>query len=211
MLPFVTVSRPSSWEELMSSSFWWLQSNTIMDLGFSAVRADALHKKGLNRYRDIWSNGRFMTPTEIQDKYGLLPAELPVWSALVVCIYHTWDDLLRASSKRINCREWIAIFGEEDSLPLAVCRADEGFQPSTGYNTLRIPRKIQLFTVKQLSKTLEAILEDMSKFPIVWDERGDDTIQLCRGKVCRVRVLEMVKGPKKKSSWLYYGAISRLE
>ena len=75
ILPFVSVRRPNNWEELMSCSFWWLQSNLVMDLGFSAARAAALHKKGLKRYRDIWSNGRFMTPTKIQDKYGLLPVE----------------------------------------------------------------------------------------------------------------------------------------
>ena len=152
-----------------------------------------------------------MTPIEIQDKYGLLPAEFPIWSAIVIRIYHTWDDLLKARSSMLKCGEWMAIFGESDSFPVAVCRADEGFQPSTSNSILRIPRKIQLFTVKQVSKTLEVIPEEMPKFPIIWDERGDDTVQLCHGKVCRVRVVEVIKGPKKSPIWLYYGLISKLE
>ena len=78
----------------------------------------------------------------------------------------------------------MAIFGDLDSLPLAVYRADEGFQPSASNSTLRIPWKIQLFTVKQISKTLEEIPEDMPKFPIIWDERGDDMVQLYREKKC---------------------------
>ena len=73
----------------MSCSFWWLQSNSAMDLGLSVARAASLHNKGLKRYRDIWRSGRFMTPLEVQDNFGLLPTEFPAWSVVVTRLYHT--------------------------------------------------------------------------------------------------------------------------
>ena len=211
ILPFVSFRRPTNWEELMSCSFWWLESNSATDSGLSAARAAVLHKKGLKRYRDIWRNERFMTPREAQENFGLLPTEFPVWSVLVARIYHTWDDLLKARSGKINCREWLAIFEDTDNLPLVVCRAEGGFQPSIGNSTLTIPHKIQLFTVKHVSKLLEEIPSDMPKFSITWDELGEDTVQVCRCIVCRVRILEVIKGPKKTTIWLYYGLTSKLE
>ena len=76
---------------------------------------------------------------------------------------------------------------------------------------VRIPRKTQLFTVKQALKSLEEIPGDTLKFPTTWDEYGDDIVQLCHSIVCRVRILEVIKGPKKASIWLYYRLISKLE
>ena len=152
-----------------------------------------------------------MTPLEVQENFGVLPAEFPMWSEVVACLYHTWDDLLKSKSRKLNCKEWLAIYGDPDSLPLVVCRAEEGFQPSIGTSMVRIPCKIQLFTVKQASKSLEEIPVDTPKFPTTWDEYGDDIVQLCRGLVCRVRILEVIKGPKKASIWLYYRLISKLE
>ena len=152
-----------------------------------------------------------MTPLEVQENFGLLPVEFPTWSVVVTRLYHTWDDLLKSRSRKINCGEWLAIFGDMDSAPLAVCRAEEGFQPSTGTSMVRIPHKTQLFTVKQALKSLEEIPGDTPKFPTTWDEFGDDTIQLYRNTVCRLRILEVIKGPKKASIWLYYRMISKLD
>ena len=195
----------------MSCSFWWLQFSLATDMGLSSAMAASLHKKGLKRYRDIWRRGLFMTPLEVQENFGLLLVEFPMWSAVVARLYRTWDDLLKSSSRKLNCGEWLAIYGDPDSLPLVVCRVEEGSQPSTGTNMVRIPRKTQLLSVEQPSKSLEEIPGDTPKFPTIWDEYGDDTVQLCRGLVCRVRILEVIKGPKKASIWLYYRPISKLE
>ena len=122
-----------------------------------------------------------------------------------------WDNLIRSSPRKINRGEWLAVYGVAgDPIPIVVCRAEEGFQPAVGTSMVKIPHKIQLFKVKWLSKTLEEISSDSLQLPSVWDEYGDDTVQLCCGSVCRVRVLEAIKGPKKSSIWWYYGPISKL-
>ena len=211
MLLFVSFRRPSNWDELLSSSFWWLQANSALNMGLSVGRAASLHRKGLRRYRDIWCNGRFMNPLEVQGKFGLLTAELQIWAGVVIRLYHTWADLLKASSKKIECGEWVAVFGDLDCAPLAVCKTKEGFQPSTGFSVVKIPSKTQLFTIKLASKLLDVFPGDSPKFPVIWDERGDDTLQVCRGTVCRVRVLEVIKGPKKTPILLYYGMIRKLD
>ena len=177
MLPFVSINSPSNWEELMCCSFWWLPCCPATDIEFNPARAASLHKSSLKRYRDTWRGGRFMTPLEVQENFGLLPAEFPVSTTVVACLYRTWEDLLKSSSRRLDCGEWMAIYGDSDSLlPLVVYRAEEGFQPSVGTSMVRIPRKTQLFTVKQSSKTLEEIPVDTSKFPTTWDEYGDDIV-----------------------------------
>ena len=176
MLPFVSFSRPANWDEVLSCSFWWLQSNSAMNLGFSIARAASLHKRGLRRHRDIWKNGRFMNPIEVQDSYGLLTEEFPAWLEVVTRLYHTWADLLKVRLGKINCGEWLAVFGDMDSALLAVYRSEEGFQPPVGFNTVRIPRKTKLFTVKLASKALEEIPADPPMFPTIWDEIGDDTV-----------------------------------
>ena len=103
-----------------------------------------------------------MTPLEVQENFDLLPAEFPVWFAVVSRLYQTWKDVLKFSSRRLDYGEWLAIYGDTDSLlPLVVCRAEEGFQPSVGTSMVRIPRKVQLFAIKQSLKTLEEILDDI--------------------------------------------------
>ena len=130
-----------------------------------------------------------MTPLKVQENFDLLPAELLMWTAVVARLYRTWEDLLKSSSRRLDYGEWLAIYGDSDNLlPLVVCRAKEGFQPSVGTSMVRIPRKTQLFTVKQASKTLEEIPDNTSKFPTTWDEYGEDTVHLCCSLVCRVRI-----------------------
>ena len=152
-----------------------------------------------------------MNPLEVQGKFGLLTAELQIWAGVVIRLYHTWADLLKTSSKKIECGEWVAVFGDLDCAPLAVCKTEEGFQPSTGFSVVKIPSKTQLFTIKLASKSLDVFPGDSPKFPVIWDERGDDTLQVCRGTVCRVRVLEVIKGPKKTPILLYYGMIRKLD
>ena len=211
MLPFVSTRNPANWEELMSCSFWWLPSCPAVEAGFTMKRAASLHKHGLRWYRDIWRGGRFLTPLEAQVKFGLLPDEFPVWSEVVARLYQIWGNLLRSSPRKLVCGEWLAIYGDADSLlPIVVCRADEGSQPKTGTSIVKIPRKMQLYKVKRSSKTLEEISDDDLLLPTAWDEYGDDTVQLCFGLVYRVRVLEATKGLKKTAIWWYYGPISKL-
>ena len=143
MLPFVSTSNPFNWEELMSCSFWWLPSCPAAEAGFTMARAASLHKHGLKWYRDIWRGGRFLTPLEAQVKFGLLPDEFPIWSEVVARLYRIWDNLLRTSPRKLVCREWLAIYGDADSLlPIVVRREEEGFQPETGTSMVKIPRKM---------------------------------------------------------------------
>ena len=211
MLPFVSTRDPSNWEELMSCSFWWLPSCPAIEAGFTMKRAASLHKHGLRWYRDIWRGGRFLTPLEAQMKFELLPGKFTVWSEVVAHLYQIWSNLLRSSPRKLACREWLAIYGDADSLlPIVVCRADEGFQPETRTSMVKIPCNSQLYKVKRSSKTLEEITNDDLLLPTTWDEYGDDTVQLCFSLVYRVRVLEATKGPKKTAIWWYYGPISKL-
>ena len=76
---------------------------------------------------------------------------------------------------------------------------------------IRIPRKIRIFNVKRISKSLDDLLEDSVAFSIAWDEIGDDTVKQCFGFVARVRVVEVVRGPKKVTIFLYYGVVGKLE
>ena len=89
----------------MSCNFWWLPSSLATDLGFSPARAASLHKSGLKRYRDIWRGGRFITPLEVQENFGLLLAQYLVWTAAISCLYQTWEDVLKFSSRRLDCGE----------------------------------------------------------------------------------------------------------
>ena len=158
MLPSVSTSSPSNWEELMSSCFWWLPNCPALDVGFSLARAATLYKQGMKYYRDIWCGGRFLTSPEVQEKYGLLPTEASAWPEVITRLYNMWGNLIRSSPRKINCGEWLAVYGVAgDPIPIVVCRAEEGFQPAVGTSMVKIPHKIQLFKVKWLSKTLEEI------------------------------------------------------
>ena len=211
MLPFVSTNTPSNWEKLMNCSFWWPLACPTLDAGFSMVRAAYLHKRGLKYYRDIWRGGRFLTPPEAQEKFGLLPPEFSAWSTVVTHLDRMWGNLIRFSPRKLTCGEWMAIFDDVgDLVPTVVCRAKEGFQPVVGTYTVKIPHKVQLFKIKWMSRTLEEIPSDSLNLPSAWGEFGEDTVQLCCGTVCRVRVLEAIKGPKKTSIWWYYGPISKL-
>ena len=95
-------------------------------------------------------------------------------------------------------------------MPFVVCRAEEGFQPIIGIGLFKILSKTQLFTVKQASMTLEETSDDSLNLLATWDDLENDTVQLCCGVVYRVRVLEALKGPKKKSIWWYYEPTSKL-
>ena len=105
----------------------------------------------------------------------------------------------------------MAIFDDSGgSMPVVVCRAEEGFQPTVGTGVFKIPSKTQLFTVKQASMTLEETAGDTLNLLSTWDDIGNDTVQLCRGTMHRVRVMEAIKGPKKTTIWWYYGPTSKL-
>ena len=202
MLPFVSVSSPTNWEELICCSFWWHPEGQIEEYGFSPARAASLHKCSLKRYSDIWCVGRFLSPPEAQEKFNLLPVELPIWAEVVIRLHRRWRNLLRSSSRKINCGEWLAIFGDTaGSMPIVVCKVVEGFQPEVGAGSVKIPRSTQLFSVKQSSMTLEETSGDSLNLPALWDDLGNDTVQLCYGAIHKVRVLEATKGPKKTTIW----------
>ena len=87
MLSFVSVSSQTIWEELMCCSFWWHPECQFEENGFSLVRATSLHKRGLKGYSDIWREGRFLSPPEAQEKFDLLPVELPIWAEVVTRLH----------------------------------------------------------------------------------------------------------------------------
>ena len=78
MLPFISCNNLANWEELMSHTIRWSPLGLILDLGFTTAGVSCLHKKDRRRYKDIWQGGRFMTPIEIQDRFGLLSTEVPL-------------------------------------------------------------------------------------------------------------------------------------
>ena len=51
-----------------------------------------------------------MTPIEVQDRFGLLPIEVPMWAATLIQLYQKWEGIIRQSSRQIQCGEWLGIF-----------------------------------------------------------------------------------------------------
>ena len=153
-----------------------------------------------------------MTPIEVQEKFELLPSEIPLWAAYVACLYQTWGGVLRKSSRRLQYSKWLAIYEESASaLPLVVCRVEEGFQPSIGTGIVRIPQKRKIYVVKPMLKSLEELPENAPFLSTTWDDKCDDLLYQCFGYAIRVRMIEVLKGPKKESILLFHGPTSKLD
>ena len=96
--PFISYVCPTNREELLSCSWWWCPGALVIGLGFSNTRATTLHKAGLQRYRDAWVQGRFMTTTAAKVAFGLLDRETCAWDGDLRHLKQIRQDLLQASN-----------------------------------------------------------------------------------------------------------------
>lgn len=201
--PEITYIRPSNLEELLSSSLWFCPSYSIIGLCFSKSRATILHKKGMRYYRDVWTHTRFMTCSELQDRYGLLPGEFGAWSTTAQALMRQWADILRGQTPRMTSGEWFGVFSNVNDLaPMVVCLACDSFQPCTGYYTVEIPWKTAMYVPSHnTSAYLLSIPEEKRKLTAVNDSLGEDLVNKCKGLVRRVRVTMIKRGPRKKKSY----------
>jgi hypothetical protein len=76
LLPELKFVPPTCLEDLLSCSVWHCPAAPLIGPGFSKARAAALHKAGLQRYRDILVDSRLLEPDEVQGCFGLLQAEM---------------------------------------------------------------------------------------------------------------------------------------
>jgi hypothetical protein len=197
----------------MSCSVWFCPTVTLIGPGFSKYRAASLHKEGMQKYHDILdSNKRFITVEVAQRRFGLQIEEAGAWNAAVRIMSQAWQLILMIPHGRAFGGKWVGIYANMEAAALrAVVRARKNFEPWLGLRVSWIPLSAPLYTVNPQSATLCIIPEERRMKGARWDERGDNLVSVLRGVVRHVRVVEIKRGAKLTSVFMFYGRSDRLE
>jgi hypothetical protein len=79
---------PQTFEEWLSSNFWWSHPDVAFGPTFSKARGAALARAGAQFIRDAWkgTTGYFLTSIEAHHCFGLRPSEYHGWES--ICTHH---------------------------------------------------------------------------------------------------------------------------
>jgi hypothetical protein len=191
----------TSYEEWLSASIWWEPGFLSLGPLFSKTKATALSKRGLQWIRDIWDSGsnQFLSNDIIAEWFGLLPHEFDVWNTLCNRLLMQGQRFLIQRSPRPIKEEWIGLYvSPGDHVPRWVTQG--GLIPAAHINSqvqvLHIPAGTELFSIQQTSWTL-------SPMTVPWSEDAAVFVD-------RVRIVQVVRGPRKNKILLFYGWIREL-
>jgi hypothetical protein len=189
---------PTCLEELMCCSLWYYPTAPLIGPAFSKTRAAALHHAGMRLYRDIWENGNFLPPVEIQRRFGLLPGETSAWQATMRLIRRTWRELLRRNPPLTTPGEWYGFYASvADSTPFSVVKMCTKFAPRriADVVTIEVPVDVPTYTVQYPSSILQESTYEQRCIGAHWDLRGEDMVSQIMGIMRRVRVVPVTRGP----------------
>jgi hypothetical protein len=84
MSPAIQMRSPESFEEWLSTSFWWGMGQNTIGPGFSKERATQLHNAGLKWNRSAWDflNLTIITGIQAKARFGLQLEECHLWAGL---------------------------------------------------------------------------------------------------------------------------------
>jgi hypothetical protein len=203
----ITRMRPQSFEEVMSEPLWWSNFSTLIGPGFSKARATQLHQAGLRRLSDAWRDGALLSAAAVQAQFGLRDNESGTWDPAIDMLNRTWASLLRGINPLPDPKEWLGIFSDHpNELPLAIFQAGHGdsLRVSPELKRWWLPFHLTIFTVLPASRSLVE-----ARPPIGLGANGARGTALF-GKLARVRIVDLVRGPKKVSMRLFYGETQSL-
>jgi hypothetical protein len=103
---------PRTYDEWLSSSFWWYPGVETIGPDFSRARSAELFNKGLQAIRHAWCNNsaNIISSQEATTKFGLSPQEYAGWERIRRRLSPIGGQLLLRSSLRPSDNEWIGLF-----------------------------------------------------------------------------------------------------
>jgi hypothetical protein len=199
--------RPTLFEEVMSESFWWSEFTITIGPGFSKNRASQLHRAGLQHIRDAWEDGLFISTERASEKFGLLRMEHGAWTGVIDSLSTIWAGLLGGAKPTVDPQEWLGLFCEpDDGFPKFVLLAGNNPELVVGLaaQAWKIPLCTKVFVVQPLSRSLV-----MAQLPETCRPNEVPCTRIF-GRLCRVRVSEVTRGPKKTAILICYSETQRL-
>jgi hypothetical protein len=204
----VSLIPPTSYEEWLSSYFWWDTVPDAIGPMFSKQRAAELHNSGLQFVRDAWIEARatMCSTEEAERRFGLTPAEFTSWARICFPLSQTGQRFLIRRSARPSPTEWVGLFPTPDSqAPLIVLQGRDASQGLLNSTTqwLQLTGHHKYYTVLEQSRILVTTPPDATLQPGELRFNGFGFIE-------RVRVQSIFRGPKRNLILLYYGKIKDL-
>jgi hypothetical protein len=114
---------PRSYEEWLSSPFWWTPGVETIGPDFSRIRASDLFNKGLQFIHHAWceNSARIIPAWDAMERFGLINTEFDNWGRISRTPNEIGGRLLLRSSPRPKKGEWIGLFPETaEPLPVVV-------------------------------------------------------------------------------------------
>ena len=93
---------------------------------------------------------------------------------------------------------------------LVVCKGEEGFRLKLKPGTIQIPQKTLMFSIRGATCMLKLIPFKQKLSTTEWNIRKDRMVNHISGFVGRVRIVEIIRYPRKITSWLFYRLICKL-
>jgi hypothetical protein len=212
ILPDLHYVPPKCLDDLMSYDLWSCLEAPLIGPGFSRLCAANLHKAGLRKYRDAIRGRGFISTVEAQARFGLKPVEQVAWEAATHLMSRKWHRILSTPQGRVGGGEWVGIYRHQNSItPELVLQITENFTPKTGTSNWWVPLSVLAFSMNPRSATLLPVHEDSRLAGTRWDARGEDLEIPVRGTMRRVKVVDILRGPKQICTHLFYGRSDKLE
>ncbi|KAG0573608.1 hypothetical protein KC19_VG193200 [Ceratodon purpureus] len=217
MLPEVSSLEPQCFEEFLGCSFWWNEYAPIIGAGFSRARAGELHARGLRRVRDAWhqSQIRFLTGTEVADRYAFTPLEFGAWESALLTFKSQWGGFQSGHAEYLKACEFAGWFRDaEDALPLYVAKWQEGLRiplRNQGQVTSWIALDFPMYTVRERTRCLTPVDDDRRFLFARIAPNGSGLGTPVTGLIRKVRVVEIEQSQRKTKASFYYGRINLLD
>jgi hypothetical protein len=205
----MSMDKPSNYKEWLNSSFWWSGNNGNLGPEFSRERAAKLFHDGLQQIRHVWreNSQQFILTDEASERFGLGLAKYSNWDRIYRRLTETRRQLKRQFSTTPRANEWIRVFDSPRSdFPNVVFERSEtrGLIFSNQPQLIQFNRRSLYFFVLEKSRILSMyVANDQVEV--------DPQHQTFFGFVSKIRIQNIVKGPKKKSILFYYGRLKDLD
>ena len=112
MVHFMSRRLPLNFDKWLSKSIWWNPRPKIIDVFITEVHV-RLHKKGVRKFRNIWSRSenRFLTANEMAHQYYLSQEARLAWDVACNEWYDFFHHLInRSPSRQVCAKEWFGVF-----------------------------------------------------------------------------------------------------
>jgi hypothetical protein len=196
---------PRSYEEWLSASIWWTSGFKAIGPGFSKTRAAALSRNGLQFVRNVWSQYRLQlwSGEEVREQFGLRPAEFMAWNAVTLRIANIRRRFWLSSIDRPAPEKWVGIYNDPtDLMPSVVVQGNELSMGINGVGWQNVELIVDACTY--------VVLPNSRSLTPVPQNPPSPVLSMQQGFLERVRVEQVITGPKKKKILLFYGKVKDL-